>query len=109
MTTNEKRFVYLLRSVRDGRPYVGLTCNVSQRVARHNSGGSLYTAPYRPWRLVVSLEFATESSAIAFEKYFKVGLRPCIREQAFQMTARPRASAADFSSARASDYFAPTT
>ena len=68
-----KRFVYYLRSLRDGRPYCGVTSNVPQRLATHNSGGSLYTAPHRPWRLVVALEFATEASAVAFEKYLKTG------------------------------------
>ena len=69
----EKRFVYFLRSESDGRPYCGVTNDVAQRLATHNSGGSLYTAPYRPWRLIVSLEFATEASAVAFEKYLKTG------------------------------------
>jgi len=67
------RFVYILRSEKDNRPYVGITCDIHQRLSTHNSGGSSYTAPHRPWRLVVSLEFATESSAVAFEKYLKTG------------------------------------
>jgi predicted GIY-YIG superfamily endonuclease len=73
MDAVQKRFVYVLRSERDNRPYVGVSWNVSQRVATHNSGGSVYTAPYRPWRLVVSIEFATESQALAFEAYLKSG------------------------------------
>jgi len=68
-----KRFVYFLRSEKDNRPYVGVTRDVLQRLATHNSGGSLYTAPHRPWRLVVSLEFATEQSALNFERYLKSG------------------------------------
>jgi predicted GIY-YIG superfamily endonuclease len=71
--SQEKRFVYVLRSLEDGRPYVGICSDVQRRLATHNSGGSLYTAPHRPWELVVSLEFATESSAVAFEKYLKTG------------------------------------
>ena len=55
------------------RPYVGLTCDVPQRFATHNSDGSVYTAAHRPWRLVVSLEFATEQTALAFERYLKSG------------------------------------
>lgn len=68
------RFIYVLRSVRNpARYYTGLTENVAQRLATHNSGGSQHTRHHRPWELVVSLEFATESSAVAFEKYLKTG------------------------------------
>ena len=73
MHCSDQRFVYLIRSEKDGRPYTGLTCNVSQRLDTHNSGGSRATASHRPWRLVVALEFATERQAIAFEKYLKTG------------------------------------
>jgi predicted GIY-YIG superfamily endonuclease len=69
----EKRFVYVLRNDKDPRPYVGVTCNVAQRLTTHNSGGSVYTAPYRPWRLVVSLEFAGAEGALQFERYLKSG------------------------------------
>jgi len=69
-----KRFVYVLRSeVAPDRYYTGSTSDVATRLAVHNSGGSQHTAPLRPWRLVVSLEFATETSAIAFENYLKTG------------------------------------
>jgi putative endonuclease len=73
MPGTSKRFVYLIRSERDARPYVGVTCNVPQRLATHNSGGSSFTAPHRPWRLVVALEFANEQSALNFETYLKSG------------------------------------
>jgi predicted GIY-YIG superfamily endonuclease len=46
---------------------------VRQRLETHNAGGSSYTAAHRPWRLVVSLEFATELDALTFEKYLKSG------------------------------------
>jgi putative endonuclease len=68
------RFVYIIRSLSNPeRYYVGLTSNVPQRLDVHNSGGSQHTRKHRPWRLVVSLEFATERSAAAFEKYLKTG------------------------------------
>jgi hypothetical protein len=60
MAERQQRFVYLLRSEKDHRQYVGMTCDVRQRLATHNSGGSLYTAPCRPWRLVVNLQFARQ-------------------------------------------------
>jgi len=69
----EKRFVYVIRSAKDGRPYVGVTWNVAQRLATHNSGGSTHTAPHRPWRLAVAIEFPTEIHAPKFERYLKTG------------------------------------
>ena len=69
-----KRFVYVLQSITDNkRYYSGLTTDVTTRLAVHNSGGSQHTAGLRPWRLVVALEFGTEASAVAFEKYLKTG------------------------------------
>jgi predicted GIY-YIG superfamily endonuclease len=70
----QSRFVYVLRSAKDAtRYYTGVTCNVAQRRAVHNTGGSRCTTQLRPWRLIVSLEFATEASALRFERYLKSG------------------------------------
>ncbi len=70
----QKRYVYGLHSVADGRcHYVGLTEDVSRRVEWHNPGRCSHAAKYRPWALVVAVEFADEARAIAFEKYLKSG------------------------------------
>jgi putative endonuclease len=72
--TSCRRSVYVLVSTIDPeRHYVGLTSNVTTRLAVHNAGGSRHTAQYRPWRLMVWVEFASPSSAAAFEKYLKTG------------------------------------
>jgi len=42
--------VYILIN-QDGRRYIGLSENVSKRLADHNSGISTWTAKYAPWRL----------------------------------------------------------
>lgn len=39
----------------------------------HNSGASMYTRELKPWQLVASVEFASEQSAVKFEKYLKSG------------------------------------
>jgi predicted GIY-YIG superfamily endonuclease len=66
--------VYVIQSTVDRRRYyAGVTSAVEGRLAIHNSGGSKHTASLRPWRLVASVEFATESSAVAFERYLKTG------------------------------------
>jgi putative endonuclease len=53
--------------------YVGLTCDLYQRLDTHNSGGSVFTAPYRPWRVAAAIEFPTEWGAMEFERYLKSG------------------------------------
>ena len=69
-----KRCVYVLRSTSEpARYYVGLTSDVAARLAAHNAGHSAHTARYRPWQLVVSVEFADENSAARFERYLKSG------------------------------------
>ena len=73
MSHKPKRFVYVLRSGKGRRSYVGVTSDVPERLATHNSGGSSYTAPYQPWTLVVALEFPAESTAMTFERYLKSG------------------------------------
>jgi putative endonuclease len=66
--------VYVLRSMtNDARYYVGLTSNLNDRLATHNSGGSTHTRRDRPWQLVVSLEFTSPEGAVAFEHYLKSG------------------------------------
>lgn len=72
--STETRFVYILRSsLYPSRYYTGLTTDVATRLAVHNSGGSAHTANLRPWKLVASIEFTNERSAVAFEKYLKSG------------------------------------
>jgi putative endonuclease len=73
MAPVEKRFVYVLRSERKDLLYVGVSCNVAQRFATHNSGGSLFTAPHRPWRLAASIELPSERRALELERYLKSG------------------------------------
>jgi predicted GIY-YIG superfamily endonuclease len=73
MTEPPKYSVYLLASERNQLRYVGITDNVNRRLEVHNSGGSSFTAPHRPWRLVVAVEFPTELRARQFERYLKTG------------------------------------
>jgi len=65
-------YVYLIKSIKyPDRTYVGNTVNLKQRLETHNSGGSIYTKPYRPWKLVMFLGFDDKLKATAFEKYLK--------------------------------------
>ena len=45
-------YVYLLRSLRDERFYLGWTTDIKRRLSQHNNGKSPYTKFRRPWELV---------------------------------------------------------
>ena len=67
-------FVYLLKSVHNPeKTYIGYTDNLEERLAKHNSGGSIYTSDHRPWQIVTYLAFEDERKALDFEKYIKSG------------------------------------
>jgi putative endonuclease len=67
-------YVYLIRSINfPDIVYVGYTTNIEQRLDTHNGGGSIYTAQYGPWQLVMYLCFSEQEKAISFEKYIKIG------------------------------------
>jgi predicted GIY-YIG superfamily endonuclease len=69
-----RRFVYILRSDSNAdRHYVGLTSDVDGRLHWHNHGPCGVTVRYRPWSLVVALEFADAKVAARFERYLKTG------------------------------------
>jgi putative endonuclease len=71
---NSPRFVYLLNNTQDpDHYYVGLTSDPNNRLAAHDEGTSPHTERYRPWRLVVMIEFTSAQRAVAFERYLKTG------------------------------------
>ncbi|MDJ0944023.1 MAG: GIY-YIG nuclease family protein [Kiloniellales bacterium] len=67
-------YVYLIESVQQPpHRYVGLTTDLKQRIADHNSGKSAHTAKFKPWRLVTYVAFSDEAKAVSFERYLKSG------------------------------------
>jgi predicted GIY-YIG superfamily endonuclease len=70
----EKRIVYIIRSDLDpARHYKGITNDIDARLAWHNNGPSGYSIDYRPWSLVVAIQFPAEQEAVRFERYLKSG------------------------------------
>jgi putative endonuclease len=67
-------FVYVLESAAvAGRHYTGLSSNPVARLDWHNAGLSSHTRKFRPWKLLISIEFADTSAATRFERYLKTG------------------------------------
>lgn len=66
--------VYLLRSLSNPqRTYVGVTTDFDHRLEEHNSGKAPHTARFKPWKIVVVIEFSSDTKADQFETYLKSG------------------------------------
>jgi putative endonuclease len=69
-----KHYVYVLESVSTpARHYTGLSSNPVSRLDWHNAGLTSHTSKHRPWKLLVTIEFADRDLEVRFEKYLKTG------------------------------------
>jgi len=66
-------YTYVLRSLKDGRFYKGLTKDIERRINEHNSGKTKSTAPYIPRELVYYEKSDNLHDARKKEKYLKSG------------------------------------
>lgn len=65
-------YVYLIQSLKFlDQTYIGYITDLKKRLMRHNSGGSIYTAVYKPWELVTCIAFSEQAKAKEFERYLK--------------------------------------
>jgi putative endonuclease len=65
--------VYILRSTKTGRRYVGSCKNLVERLRRHNLGHSKATRHGMPWTLVHSEGFSSRAEAAERERNYKSG------------------------------------
>ncbi len=66
-------YVYVLQSLKNKSLYIGYTSNLIKRIKEHNSGQSLATKPYRPYKLIYYEAFLDQKDAKAKESYLKSG------------------------------------
>ena len=67
-------YIYLIRSTSTpDEKYIGLTTDLKQRLAEHNSGKSPHTKKFKPWKLETYVAFSDQDKATTFEKYLKQG------------------------------------
>ena len=64
-------FVYVLKSISTGRLYKGFCTDLELRLHEHNSGKTISTKPFIPWKIVYFEEFSSRNEALSREKYFK--------------------------------------
>jgi len=66
-------YVYILKSLKDCRTYVGYYNDVQRRLQEHNSGQSKATKHRRPFEILFIEEFEIEQDAKKKELYWKSG------------------------------------
>jgi putative endonuclease len=67
-------YVYVLRSLKNGKQYVGLTSkNPEERLRQHHSGSSQWSRQNGPLELIHKEEFEEKKAAQRREKFLKSG------------------------------------
>jgi len=67
-------YVYVLVSEIDPkRHYTGRTCDLQERLHKHNRGECSHTSKYTPWKIETAVAFRSEAKARRFERYLKTG------------------------------------
>lgn len=66
-------YVYILRSQKNKSLYIGYTTDLIKRLKQHNSGKSLATKPFKPYKLIFYEAFLNRIDAKHREEYLKSG------------------------------------
>lgn len=64
-------FVYILKSGKNGKYYVGSTCHLQNRLEKHNSGRVKSTRGLVPFVIMYTESYLTNSEARKREAYIK--------------------------------------
>jgi putative endonuclease len=88
MSTIELYYVYVLRSLRDDKFYVGYTHDLLQRVRAHNDGLVASTRHRTPLELVYCEGCLNQQDATSREKYLKTAWGKRVREEPNQDISR---------------------
>jgi len=69
----DKFYVYVLKSLKNGRFYTGSTNNLKRRLFEHNIGQTKYTKGAGPFELIYKEVYNTRLEANRREKFLKTG------------------------------------
>lgn len=75
-------YVYILR-LNSGKPYIGSTPNLKERLHQHEQGESKYTSNDLPFKLVAYTCLIDRLTARRFENYLKTGSGRAFRKKHF--------------------------
>ena len=67
-------FVYILKSLKDNKRYIGITSDLDRRISEHTQGLVKSTRNRRPLILIHTEFFQTKTEAEQQEKFYKSGL-----------------------------------
>jgi len=74
-TTPIMFYVYVLKSLKDGKSYIGSTPDLRRRVAEHQAGAVVSTKPRRPFKLIYYEAYADEEDSRLRESSLKLKSR----------------------------------
>ncbi len=66
-------YVYILRSFKSGKFYIGSTSDIKRRLQEHNSDQSRYTRLRGPWKLIYLEKKPCLAEARIRERFLKTG------------------------------------
>lgn len=64
-------YLYILRSLKNKKLYIGSSPDVKKRLRSHNAGENKATKPNMPYELIFYSGFINKEDAISAEQYFK--------------------------------------
>ena len=73
-----KYTIYVLKSFKNGRLYIGMTTNLPRRLIEHNRGDNKSSKSNRPYKVIYTESVSNRDDARSLEKKFKSG---CWREK----------------------------
>ena len=74
-------YVYVLRSLKDGELYTGVTKDIARRMREHHAGKTHSTRFRRPLELVYSEAYPTRRQALTRERFFKTPEGGLLKQQ----------------------------
>ncbi len=66
-------YVYILKSLKDGKMYIGCTNDLNRRLREHNQGKSFATKARTPFEIVYFEGYRNREYAEERERFFKTG------------------------------------
>jgi putative endonuclease len=63
--------VYILKSLKAEKYYIGSTEDVDKRLDVHNSSRAKWTKKFQPWILIYTEDFSTRGEAVTRERFLK--------------------------------------
>lgn len=64
-------YVYILKSDKKEKYYIGCTSCIEKRIVEHNKGKTKSTKPYIPWKLIYKESFVEKKQAFKREWHLK--------------------------------------